>query len=433
MKQKVLIVEDNISLSQRQKDWLEQAGYDVMTAMHEPAARALIRKHRFDFILSDVRLPEGDGISLLEWLTKEKKDIPFIVTTEYGSIPDAVRAIKLGAKDYLPKPVHREHLLELAEEMFRPLATVRTKPKDLFKRTCPKILEVERYARLVAPSDMSVLILGANGTGKESVAQSIHENSGRVGMPFVAVNCSILPRDLAPSMLFGHEKGAFTGADTAKPGFFDMARGGTLFLDEIGNLSLPMQARLLTAIEKRQITRLGSTQPKNIDIRLICATNADIHNMVTTGKFRQDLLYRINTIEIPIPPLRERGKDILLLARHFLNRYCYKYKKEITGFTRDTQQKLLQYNWPGNVRELQHAVERAVILAPGKLLEPDNFILRPPYSSTTGDLETINLMELEQKAIEKAMKKCEGNISRAAEMLGITRFALYRKLEKYEI
>ena len=208
---------------------------------------------------------------------------------------------------------------------------------------------------------------------------------------------------------------------------------GTLFLDEIGNLSLPMQARLLTAIEKRQITRLGSTQPKNIDIRLICATNADIHNMVTTGKFRQDLLYRINTIEIPIPPLRERGKDILLLARHFLNRYCYKYKKEITGFTRDTQQKLLQYNWPGNVRELQHAVERAVILAPGKLLEPDNFMLRPPYSSTTGDLETLNLMELEQKAIEKAMKKCEGNISRAAEMLGITRFALYRKLEKYEI
>ena len=164
MKQKVLIVEDNISLSQRQKDWLEQAGYDVMTAMREPAARALIRKHRFDFILSDVRLPEGDGISLLEWLTKEKKDIPFIVTTEYGSIPDAVRAIKLGAKDYLPKPVHREHLLELAEEIFRPLATVRTKPKDLFRRTCPKILEVERYARIVAPSDMSVLILGTVGT-----------------------------------------------------------------------------------------------------------------------------------------------------------------------------------------------------------------------------------------------------------------------------
>ena len=244
---------------------------------------------------------------------------------------------------------------------------------------------------------------------------------------------AMMTETLLESELFGYEKGAFTDARKDKAGRMETASGGTLFLDEIGNLSLPMQARLLTAIEKRQITRLGSTQPKNIDIRLICATNADIHNMVTTGKFRQDLLYRINTIEIPIPPLRERGKDILLLARHFLNRYCYKYKKEITGFTRDTQQKLLQYNWPGNVRELQHAVERAVILAPGKLLEPDNFMLRPPYSSTTGDLETLNLMELEQKAIEKAMKKCEGNISRAAEMLGITRFALYRKLEKYEI
>lgn len=171
MKRKILIVEDNVSLSQRQKDWFEQAGYDAMTAMNEPAARALIRKHQFDLILSDVRLPEGDGISLLEWLKKEKRDIPFIITTEYVSVPDVVRTIRLGAKDYLPKPVHREHLLELAEEIFRPLATVRTKPKELFRRTCPRILEVERYARLVAPSDMSVLILGANGTGKESVAK----------------------------------------------------------------------------------------------------------------------------------------------------------------------------------------------------------------------------------------------------------------------
>lgn len=257
MKQKVLIVEDNISLSQRQKDWLEQAGYDVMTAMREPAARALIRKHRFDFILSDVRLPEGDGISLLEWLTKEKKDIPFIVTTEYGSIPDAVRAIKLGAKDYLPKPVHREHLLELAEEIFRPLATVRTKPKDLFRRTCPKILEVERYARIVAPSDMSVLILGANGTGKESVAQGIHANSGRDGK-FVAVNCGALPRELAASLLFGHEKGAFTGADTAKNGYFDMAKGGTLFLDEIGTMPIDIQSMLLRVLQVPLSAATGS-------------------------------------------------------------------------------------------------------------------------------------------------------------------------------
>ena len=237
MKRKILIVEDNISLSQMQKDWFAQAGYDVVTAMNEPIARSLIRKTAFDLILSDVRLPEGDGISLLEWLRKEKKKIPFIITTEYVSVPDVVRTIKMGAIDYLPKPVHREHLLELAEDVFQPMVTVREKEKVLFHRTSPKILKVEKYSRLVAPSEMAVMILGANGTGKESVAQYIHQGSERRHMPFVAVNCGALPRELAASLLFGHEKGAFTGADTAKVGYFDMAKGGTLFLDEIGTMS----------------------------------------------------------------------------------------------------------------------------------------------------------------------------------------------------
>lgn len=229
MKRKILIVEDNIGLSQMQKDWFEQAGYDAVTAMNEPIARTLIRKNRFDLVLSDVRLPEGDGISLLKWLKKEKMKIPFIITTEYVSVPDVVRTIKLGANDYLPKPVRREHLLELAEDIFRPIATRREQKKELLKRTCPKILEVERCARLVAPSDMSVLILGANGTGKESVAQSIHEDSDRSEMPFVAVNCGVLPRELAASMLFGHVKGAFTGADTAKEGFSTWRKAAPCF------------------------------------------------------------------------------------------------------------------------------------------------------------------------------------------------------------
>lgn len=207
MKRKILIVEDNISLSQMQKDWFAQAGYDAVTAMNEPVARSLIRKITFDLILSDVRLPEGDGISLLEWLRKEKRDIPFIITTEYVSVSDVVRTIKLGAIDYLPKPVHREHLLELAEDVFRPMVTVRKKEKVLFHRTSPKIEQVEKYARLVAPSEMAVMILGANGTGKESVAQSIHQGSERWNKPFVAVNCGALPRELAASLLFGHEKG----------------------------------------------------------------------------------------------------------------------------------------------------------------------------------------------------------------------------------
>ena len=226
MKRKILIVEDNVGLSQIQKDWLSRAGYDAVTAMSEPIARSLIRKTQFDLILSDVRLPEGDGISLLEWLRKEKKDIPFIITTEFVSVPDVVRTIKLGARDYLPKPVHREHLLELAEDVFHPVATVRKQERQLFRRISPMILKVEKFARLVAPSDMSVMILGANGTGKESVAQTIHDNSERYGKPFVAVNCGALPRELAASLFFGHEKGAFTGADTAKT-----YASGAVFMD----------------------------------------------------------------------------------------------------------------------------------------------------------------------------------------------------------
>ena len=265
MKRKILIVEDNMSLSQMQKDWFSQAGYDVMTAMSEPIARALIRKTQFDLILSDVRLPEGDGISLLKWLHKERKDIPFIITTEYVSVPDVVYTIKLGAMDYLPKPVHREHLLELAEEVFRPIATVRKKEKALFHRTSPGILQVEKFARLVAPSDMSVMILGANGTGKESVAQTIHCNSDRWNTPFIAVNCGALPRGLAASLFFGHEKGAFTGADTAKNGYFDMAKGGTLFLDEIGTMSYELQSLLLRVLQENTYTPIGSGRERTAD------------------------------------------------------------------------------------------------------------------------------------------------------------------------
>lgn len=265
MKRKILIVEDNTGLSQMQKDWFAQAGYDAVTAMNEPIARSLIRKMRFDLILSDVRLPEGDGISLLEWLRKEKKDIPFIITTEYVSVPDVVRTVKLGAKDYLPKPVHRDHLLELAK-VFRPVATVRKKEKVLFHRTSPKILQVEKFAKLVAPSDMSVMILGANGTGKESVAQTIHQYSERRDMPFVAVNCGALPRELAASLFFGHEKGAFTGADTARTGYFDMAKGGTLFLDEIGTMTYEIQSMLLRVLQENVYTPIGSGKERIADV-----------------------------------------------------------------------------------------------------------------------------------------------------------------------
>ena len=291
--------------------------------------------------------------------------------------------------------------------------------------------DVQKTIEKISGTDANILLLGENGTGKDLIAHVICQHSPRAGAPFIPIDLGAIPETLFESELFGYEKGAFTDARKDKAGRLEAASGGTLFLDEIGNLSLPMQARLLTTLEKRQITRLGSTQARPIDIRLICATNADIHQMITEGTFRQDLLYRINTIEIPIPPLRERGRDILLLADHFLKIYSYKYKKEINGLNRETQQKLLNYKWPGNVRELQHAVERAVILATGRKLQPENFMLRPYRNNPETDPGTLNLKELEEKAIHKAMKISEGNISQAAGLLGITRFALYRKLEKY--
>ena len=343
MKRKILIVEDNISLSQMQKDWFSQAGYDAVTAMNEPAARSLIRKIAFDLILSDVRLPEGDGISLLEWLRKEKKDIPFIITTEYVSVSDVVRTIKLGAIDYLPKPVHREHLLELTEDVFQPMVTVRKKEKVLFHRTSPKIEQVEKYARLVAPSEMAVMILGANGTGKESVAQSIHQCSERWNKPFVAVNCGALPRELAASLLFGHEKGAFTGADTAKAGYFGMAKGGTLFLDEIGTMSYEIQSMLLRVLQESTYTPIGSSKERVADVRIVSATNEDLQQAIKEGRFREDLYHRLNEFEIQQPSLAECPEDILPLAEFFRERYSRELKRKTSGFSDNARSRMLAY------------------------------------------------------------------------------------------
>ena len=282
-------------------------------------------------------------------------------------------------------------------------------------------------------TDANILILGENGTGKDIIARLLYRHSPRSGKPFVTIDLGSIPEQLFESELFGYEKGAFTDARKAKAGRMEVATGGTLFLDEIGNLSLPMQAKLLTAIEKRQISRLGSTQSTPIDVRLICATNADIRRMVEEGRFRQDLLYRINTIELHIPPLRERGNDILLLADHFLQRYARKYQKEMRGLTREAKNKLLKYAWPGNVRELQHTMERAVILGDGSLLRPENFVFQataPAVRPHKEEKEVLNLEQLERQAVERAMRLSEGNMTKAAEYLGITRFALYRKIEK---
>ena len=371
-----------------------------------------------------------------------------VFMTAYADTDKAVKAIKEGATDFVSKPWEKEKLLatlssalklsrsrkEVGKLQTQMLALKADEQLPELIGSSPAMQKVKETIFKLSDTDANILVLGENGTGKDLVARMLKHFSPRQEAPLVTIDLGSIPEQLFESELFGYEKGAFTDARKSKPGRMEIASGGTLFLDEIGNLTLPMQAKLLTAIEKRQIVRLGAVNPTPIDVRLICATNADLHKRVAEGNFRQDLLYRINTIELRIPPLRERGEDILLLAEHFLAKYNRKYRKEAKGLTREAKNKLLKYNWPGNVRELQHTLERAVILSDSNLLRPNDFLF-PTATAGTEEEETqeLNLEKLERKAIEQALRTSNGNISRAAELLGITRFALYRKMEKLDL
>lgn len=432
MKQKILIVEDNVGLSQMQKDWLLQAGYDVTTAIDEPAARRLLRVTAFDLILSDVRLPEGDGISLLEWVRGEKMTTPYIIMTEYATVSDAVRAIRSGAKDYLPKPVYKERLLEMTDGILRPLSTVQREERVLFHRRSVQARHVERLSSLVAPSDMSVLILGANGTGKESVARSIHRLSERRGMPFVAVNCGVLPKELAPSLFFGHVKGAFTGADANKEGYFAMAEGGTLFLDEIGTMPYEIQAMLLRVLQENSYLPVGGRRERKTDVRIVSATNEDMQKAIRDGRFREDLYHRLNEFEIRLPILSECPDDILPLAEFFRERYSKELRRETHPFTREAADRLLSYTWPGNVRELQNKVKRAVLLSESGIVRVEDMGLEAAEPiSDAGHSLAIRDEVTEKRRIVEALKRCGGNRTEAAKLLCIDRATLYRKMIKY--
>ena len=356
-----------------------------------------------------------------------------------------MQAIKAGATDFVSKPWDNGKLLatlHAAMKLRRSQAdAIRLKERVEAlsaerEEACPELIGesdcMKRLADTVAQigdTDVNVLLLGENGTGKDVLAHLLLAHSARSAEPFVRIDVGAVPETLFESELFGHEKGAFTDAHKDKKGRMELANGGTLFLDEVGNLSPAAQAKLLTAIEKKRIVRLGGTQEIPIDVRLVCATNADLHALVRDGAFRQDLFYRINTVEIHIPPLRERGNDIQLLADFFLGKYARKYHKPVKGIDREARAKLQAYPWPGNVRELQHAVERAIVLSHGETLCPDDFLLYPPVRAT-GVPPTLNLQQLERQAVERAMQLSGGNMNQAAELLGITRYALYRKLEK---
>ena len=449
---KILIVDDNEDVLFALNLLLEPYAEKIKVAVTPDRIEHFMTTFRPDIILLDMNFSRDaisgqEGFDSLKQILSIDPQAVVIFMTAYADTDKAVRAIKAGATDFIPKPWEKEKLLatlssgmklrrsrteiNLLKEQVEVLSNATSGgSEEIIIGDSPVMQQVFSTVEKLRDADANILILGENGTGKDVIARMLYRNSPRYGKPFVTIDLGSIPEQLFESELFGYEKGAFTDARKAKAGRMEVATGGTLFLDEIGNLSLPMQAKLLTAIEKRCISRLGSTQATPIDVRLICATNADIRRLVDEGDFRQDLLYRINTIELHIPPLRERGNDILLLAEYFLQRYARKYQKEMRGLTREAKNKLLKYAWPGNVRELQHTVERAVILGDGSLLRPENFMFQASVSRQKKEEEVLNLEQLERQAVERAMRLSEGNVTRAAEYLGITRFALYRKLEK---
>ena len=447
---KILIVDDNEDVLFALNLLLEPYTEKIKVATTPDRIEYFMTTFHPDLILLDMNFSRDaisgqEGFESLKQILQIDPQAIVIFMTAYADTDKAVRAIKAGATDFIPKPWEKDKLLatltsgmrlrqsqqevSILKEQVEVLSGQNTSENDIIGESSV-MQEVFTTINKLSNTDANILILGENGTGKDVIARLIYRCSPRYGKPFVTIDLGSIPEQLFESELFGFEKGAFTDAKKSKAGRMEVATSGTLFLDEIGNLSLPMQSKLLTAIEKRQISRLGSTQTVPIDVRLICATNADIRQMVEDGNFRQDLLYRINTIEIHIPPLRERGNDIILLADHFLDRYTRKYKKEMHGLTREAKNKLLKYAWPGNVRELQHTIERAVILGDGSMLKPENFLFHTTSKQKKEEEVVLNLEQLERQAIEKALRISDGNISRAAEYLGITRFALYRKLEK---
>jgi len=450
---KILAIDDNEDILFALKLLLKPYVEFVVTSSDPNDIPKLMEKESFDVILLDMNFTQDaisgqEGFSWLEKILEIDSSAVVLFITAYGDAEKAVRAIKAGATDFILKPWQNEKIiatissaLKLRESKHE-VSNLKQKQKEYteaidkpfvdFIGESAKMREVFTTIQKVAKTDANVLILGENGTGKELVARALYRNSCRKDEIFLSIDLGSISESLFESELFGHEKGAFTDAKKEKPSRFEVAHNGTLFLDEIGNLSLPLQAKLLTAIERKEITRVGSNKPTQVDVRLICATNNDVHQLVSAGQFRQDLLYRINTVEIHLPPLRERAEDIPILAKHFLTIYAKKYKKTLKGISAESIKKLQQYPWPGNVRELQHSIERAIIMCESDSLQPDDFFLTGSKGRCNDlDMESYNLDLIEKNVITKVLKQYNGNITQAATELGITRTSLYRRMEKY--
>lgn len=451
---KILIIDDNEDLLFAAKMLLKKHAKEVMIEKDPRRIPFLINNNSYDVILLDMNFREDttSGKEGFYWLNQIREIDPkavVILITAFGDVEMAVQALKEGATDFILKPWQNEKLIATLssavklKESYNEVDKLQKKQKQLqtdLKKPYADIIgssasmkNIFSIIDKVAQTDANILILGENGTGKELIARAIHERSHRKDEIFVGVDMGSITESLFESELFGHKRGAFTDAKEDRAGRFEVADNGTLFLDEIGNLSMPLQSKLLTVLQKREVTRIGTNKSIPVDIRLICATNMLVHEMVMENSFRQDLLYRINTVEIFLPPLRDRHDDIPVLANHFLKNYSQKYRKNFTGFTPAAMDLLQRYGWPGNIRELQHAIERSIIMAEGTELDSRDFFFlsAKPASEKAPTAVTLNLDDMERSTIQRAIDKNGGNISKAAKELGLTRASLYRRLEKY--
>ncbi|MDH5609701.1 MAG: sigma-54 dependent transcriptional regulator [Cyclobacteriaceae bacterium] len=451
---KILIIDDDEDVLLAAKMLLKKHAQEVLIEKNPKKIPFLLNNDTYDLILLDMNFSKDitsgkEGFYWLEQILEKAPKAVVILITAFGDVEMAVKALKAGATDFVLKPWQNEKLLATLssatklKKSYEEVSQLQQTRKQLIEDSnlafkdiignSQKIREIFSIVDKVAGTDANILILGENGTGKELIARAIHQKSLRRDNVFISVDMGAITESLFESELFGHKKGSFTDAKEDRAGRFEVANKGTLFLDEIGNLSLPLQSKLLTVLQQRHVTRIGSNKPTDIDIRLVCATNMPLYDMVADGEFRQDLLYRINTVEVHLPPLRDRLEDIPALADHFVKIYSHKYRKHVHSISAGGIKKLQSYNWPGNIRELQHAIERTIIMSDNTTLGPDDFffLIQKQDSPSTADADSFNLDDVEKSVIQRAVNKHNGNISKAARELGLTRASLYRRLEKY--
>jgi two-component system response regulator HydG len=444
-KGRILVVDDEPSARSGLEKLLKQAGYDVNTAKDGKDALAVAAEHPPDVVVTDLKMPEMDGMELMKQLKAQDRDMPVIVCTAFGDVSAAVEAMRAGADDYLTKPVEFD-TLTLAIERAIQRREIRTEAENLRRQlrerdgeglqgltgTSPAMQKVYRIARQVAASRATVLITGESGTGKGELAKAVHALSPRAKAPFVSLHCASLPETLLESELFGHEKGSFTGADKRRLGRFEQANGGTLFLDEIGEISPLTQVKLLKVLQDKTFERVGGNEPINVDVRLIAATNRDLAADVRAGRFREDLYYRLNVVHIDMPPLRLRGSDVLLLANHFLRRFAEENHKRVSGFTDAARTKILAHRWPGNVRELENAVERAVVLCQGDQVDADDLPFEAAHQGHGPvRIPGSTMAEIERYAILSTLEATHGSTTKAAELLDISVRTVQYRLAEY--